>query len=61
METCSPELRPCADRAGRWLAATPADYPYRIGVVGTTPEQAQQRFQAAMAAWAELHDRPTGS
>jgi hypothetical protein len=40
-----------------WLAITPRDHPYRIGVIGDTQEHARRRFVAAFAAWEELHDR----
>ena len=40
-----------------YLATTPLDHPYRIGVVGVTPEEAEHRFVAALAAWEELHER----
>lgn len=40
-----------------WLAVTPTDHPYRIGVVGKDEDEARRRFTAAFAAWEELHDR----
>lgn len=54
-------IRPCEpdinQAASGWLATTPADHPYRIGVVGQDPDEARRRFVAAFAAWEELHDR----
>ena len=49
-----PELQEI--KGGRWLARTPRDHPYRIGVVGDTEEEAQRRFAGAMAAWEDLHE-----
>ncbi len=40
-----------------WLAVTPRDHPYRIGVMGASEEEARRRFGAALAAWSELHER----
>ncbi len=40
-----------------WLACSPPDYPYRIGVVGADLEEARQKFAAAVVAWEELHQR----
>lgn len=51
---CEPEVY---EAAIGWLATTPADHPYRIGVVGGSEEEARRRFVAAMAAWEELHER----
>lgn len=51
---CEPDL---VEAAGGWLAVTPADHPYRIGVVGETKEEARRRFAGELAAWSELHDR----
>lgn len=54
-------IRPCepdyVQAAGGWLATTPRDHPYRIGVIGETREEAERRFVAAFAAWEELHGR----
>ncbi len=51
---CEPDVRPCP--VG-YLATTPADHPYRIGVVGVDADQARRRFAAEFAAWEELHAR----
>jgi hypothetical protein len=51
---CEPDLR---EAVSGWLATTPPDHPYRIGVIGVTEQEAQRRFAAAFAAWVELHDR----
>lgn len=51
---CEPETR---EAAAGWLATTPRDHPYRIGVTGETREEATRRFAAAFAAWQELHER----
>ncbi len=54
-------IRPCEPNVLRvqagWLATTPRDHPYRIGVIGDTQEEARRRFVAAFAAWEELHER----
>ncbi len=54
-------IRPCepniVEAVVGWLATTPRDHPYHIGVVGDSPEEAQRRFAAAFAAWQELHER----
>jgi hypothetical protein len=54
-------LRPCEPNLRRtpsgWLATTPRDHPYRIGVTGSTKDDALRRFVAEFAAWEELHDR----
>jgi hypothetical protein len=54
MRPCEPDIK---ETVTGWLAVTPPDYPYRIGVVGNTVEEAQRRFVAALAAWEELHQR----
>lgn len=54
LRPCEPHLR---QTATGWLAATPADYPYRIGVEGSSDDEARRRFAAAFAAWDELHSR----
>lgn len=54
IQPCEPNL--VAATTG-WLATTPRDHPYRIGVIGDTQEEAHRRFVAAVAAWQELHDR----
>lgn len=51
---CEPDVR---EAHVGWLATTPRDHPYRIGVVGETREEAQRRFVAAFAAWEELQER----
>jgi hypothetical protein len=54
-------LRPCEPNLRRsptgWLATTPRDHPYRIGVTGSTEDEALRRFVAEFAAWEELHGR----
>lgn len=54
LSPCEPDVREA--RSG-WLATTPPEYPYRIGVVGGDPDEARERFQAALDAWRTLHDR----
>jgi hypothetical protein len=54
LRACEPNLR---EGPGGWLANTPPDYPYRIGVVGEDRDDARERFTAALAPWSELHDR----
>lgn len=54
MRTCEPRL---LESPLGWLAVSPADYPYRIGVVADDPAEARRRFAAALEAWAELHER----
>lgn len=54
LRPCEPDLR---DTPSGWLASSPPDYPYRIGVVGQTEEEARRRFVVALAAWSELHER----
>lgn len=56
MRSCEPAIR---ESALGWLAVSPLDYPYRIGVVGEDREEARRRFAAALAAWEELHERAT--
>lgn len=51
---CEPEVR--TSRAG-WMATTPTDHPWRIGVVGASEEEARRRFSYAFAAWEELAGR----
>jgi hypothetical protein len=53
-EPCEPQIL-CGARG--WLAVSPPDYPYRIGVVGLTEDEARQRFSIALAEWEELHGR----
>ncbi len=53
LRPCEPDVRPCP--VG-FLATSPRDYPYRIGVVGADEEEARRRFVAELAAWEELHD-----
>jgi hypothetical protein len=50
---CTPELRRCPNG---WLAVTPAEHPYRIGVIGHTEEDAKSAFSTEMDAWRDLHD-----
>ena len=54
-------LRPCEPRLlgcpVGYMAITPSDHPYRIGVVGADPDEARRRFTAAFAAWEELRAR----
>jgi hypothetical protein len=56
LSPCEPDLN---ESSVGWLASSPPDYPYRIGVVGRGPDDAKRRFQDAVAAWGELHDRGT--
>jgi len=51
---CEPDIR--ATPFG-YLAATPRDHPYRVGVVGEDRDEARRRFGYAMEAWNELHER----
>ena len=51
---CEPDIQ---EAAVGWLATTPRDHPYRIGVVGESRDEAYRRFVAAFAAWEELHER----
>ena len=51
---CEPEVK---ESAIGWLAVTPRDHPYRIGVVGASEEEARRRFDSAFLAWDELHER----
>jgi hypothetical protein len=54
-------LRPCEPEIlqgpNGYLAVTPPDHPYRIGVVGADEDEARRRFVSAFAAWEELHER----
>lgn len=54
LDPCEPELR---ETSSGWLASSPPEYPYRIGVLGRTPQDAECRFQEALANWGELHAR----
>jgi len=54
MRRCEPDVR---ESPGGWLAASPADYPYRIGVLGDDRDEARRKFVAALDAWEELHER----
>jgi hypothetical protein len=54
LRSCVPDIRPLATGV---LATAPRDFPYRIGVVGDSEDQARERFQTAWEAWSELHDR----
>jgi hypothetical protein len=54
MSPCEPELR---ESSSGWLASSPPEYPYRIGVVGGSPDEARDLFQDALDAWGELHSR----
>jgi len=58
MAGCEPRVTPYGGSADQWLAVTPSGYPYRIGVVGKTPDQAREALHAALAAWEELNRRP---
>ena len=55
LELCKPVMRSIS--AG-WLAASPPEYPYRIGVTGSSQEEALRLFAEAVTAWRELHSRP---
>ena len=54
MEHCEPVIK---EGPIGWLAVTPHDYPYRIGVVGNSVEEAKNLFDVELAAWEELHER----
>lgn len=56
---CEPDILPTA--YGQFLAVTPRDHPYRIGVLGWSVDEAQRRFVSAFAAWEELHARAADS
>jgi predicted RNase H-like HicB family nuclease len=51
---CEPEIR---ETPAGWMAYSPPDFPYRIGVVGETREEARGRFTDALEAWRELEER----
>lgn len=38
---------------GGWLAVTPDDAPFRIGVTAETEGEARSRFSATVTAWLE--------
>lgn len=40
-----------------WIAHTPPEHPYRVGVQGGTAEEARELFFKEMAEWAELDRR----
>ena len=52
LRPCEPDIRSCP--VG-YLATTPRDHPYRIGVVGGDVDEAKRRFVAEFAAWEDLH------
>lgn len=52
--SCEPDVR---EVVAGWLATTPKDHPYRIGVLGTDEAQARRRFVDALEGWKELHNR----
>lgn len=54
IRACEPQV---VEAAVGWLATTPPDHPYRIGVTAPTEEEARRRFEAAMVAWRELRER----
>lgn len=54
LRPCEPDVR---EAAVGWLATSPPDFPYRIGVVGESRDEAYRRFVAALARWEELHER----
>jgi len=56
IRSCEPDL---VEIVAGWLATTPRDHPYRIGVAGQSPDEARRRFEAAIEAWGELHARGT--
>lgn len=57
-------IRPCGPDVRRtpsgYLATTPREHPYRIGVIGDDKEEAKRRFVRALAFWEELSQRRTG-
>jgi hypothetical protein len=40
-----------------WLAVTPMGYPYRIGALGHTADDARERFSVRLEVWRHLHER----
>jgi hypothetical protein len=51
---CDPVVR---ESAVGWLATTPTEHPYRIGVVGRDEDDAREQFGIAFAGWEVLHER----
>ena len=51
---CEPDVR---EIVGGWLATTPTEHAYRIGVVGQSPDEARRRFGFAWEAWKDLHEQ----
>jgi len=47
----------CRETPAGWMAYSAPDFPYRIGVVGGTQEEARGRFSDALEAWRELEER----
>ena len=56
MTTVEPRLRVAPNG---WLALSPDGFHPGIGVFGATEEDARLRFQDELAAWADLHNRPS--
>lgn len=52
---CEPQIRQTL--GGRWQASTPPTHRFRIGVVGDTRDEAEERFRRELAAWEELDER----
>lgn len=50
----NPDLYPLS--YGGWLATTGADTRIRIGVVGTSEEEARARFSESLQRWKEIHE-----
>lgn len=51
----TPVVRPA--RCG-WLATTPPEHPFRIGVIGADEGEARVKFKDELRAWAALRDQP---
>lgn len=54
---CEPQITLYGGTVDKWLAVSPGDFPYRIGVVGNTPDQAKHAFKVAVEAWAALAEQ----
>ncbi len=50
---CTPQV---VSTPGGWLASSPSDFPYRIGVVAPSSREATDRFAEALDRWHRLHD-----
>jgi len=54
VDNYSPEFREIKEG---WLAISPPDCPYSIGVVGHDRDEARRKFVVALEAWEELHEQ----